>query len=323
MKSDADELKRILNEHSIWVLSLGKSGSLADFKNWDLDEASLEMANLPFAKLHFTSLKNAKLSGVNFRQAELLNVSLKSAYLDGADFEGANLAESDLSFSKCTGANFCDANLEGANFEGANLEEANFTRAILRGASFKGANLSHSEMVDANIEGANFHGAQIETAHFGGADLDKANFEKTSFKVFNIGKYLTGAEKDTGASELTAKEKKAPKAGPDKSSSTKSANKEDLVVESKSVNPDKIESAVTNFINQVKSDINVDQVKARCKQQPDIEKIAKVEFVRGDIVTHNDRVAFKLDYKISYKLSLLLDRKGNLIMDFPDRLEKS
>ncbi len=93
-------------------------------------------------------------------------------------------------------------------------------------------------------------------------------------------------------------------------------------MDSNSVNPDKIEAAVANLINQVKSDIHVDQVKARCKQQPDIEKIAKVEFVRGDIVTHNDQVAFKLDYKISYKLSLLLDRKGNLIMDFPDRLEK-
>ena len=325
MKSDSDKLNRILNEHSIWVLSLGKSGNLADLKNWILDDTSLEMANLPFAKLQFASLKNANLSGVNFRQAELLNVSLKRANLDGADFEGANLAEGDLSFSKCTGANFCD-------FEGANLENATFTRAILRGATFKGANLSFSEIVDANIESANFEDAQLETTNFEGSNLDTANFEKTSLKVLNIGEYLQETEaKEISHSESALKEEKSHIAGNDsqnfeksglnKHSSTKSAKKEDLVVDSNSVNPDKIEAAVANLINQVKSDIRIDQIKARCKQQPDIEKIAKVAFVRGDIITHNDQVAFKLDYKISYKLSLLLDRKGNLIMDFPDRLE--
>ena len=39
----------------------------------------------------------------------------------------------------------------------------------------------------------------------------------------------------------------------------------------------------------------------------------KIDFENGDIVTHNDRVAFKLDFKISYKLSLLIDRKGNFL----------
>ncbi len=93
-------------------------------------------------------------------------------------------------------------------------------------------------------------------------------------------------------------------------------------MDSKSVKPNLIDEAVIDLIKKVKSSIHIDQVRARCKQQPDIEKIAKVDFEQGDIVTHNDQIAFKLDYKISYKLSLLLDRKGNLIMDFPESLEK-
>jgi len=93
-------------------------------------------------------------------------------------------------------------------------------------------------------------------------------------------------------------------------------------MDSNSVNPNMINEAVIDLIKKVKSSIHINHVKARCKQQPDIEKIAKVDFVNGDIVTHNDQVAFKLDYKISYKLSLLLDRKGNLIMDFPESLER-
>ena len=98
--------------------------------------------------------------------------------------------------------------------------------------------------------------------------------------------------------------------------------KEDLFVDSKEIRPNMIGEAILGLIKKVKSSINIEQVRARCKQQPDIDKIAKVDFEHGDIVTHNDQVAFKLDYKISYKLCLLLDRKGNLIMDFPESLDK-
>ncbi len=322
MKSKNDELVRKLNEHSTWVLSLGKTGKLADFKSWNLDKADLEMANLPFARLHFASLKNADLSGVNFRQAELLNVSLINANLNGADLEGANLSGSDLSFSNCAGANFCDVNLEGANFEGANLVKANFTRSILRGANFKGADLTYAEIVDANIAGADFKGAKIESATFEGANLDKAKFEE----------YLPEAElKDTGISDPIWKETKSQRVGINDQESDKTTlnrrfsvktAKEDLFVDSKSINPNMIDEAVVDLIKKVRSSIHIDQIKARCKQQPDIEKLAKVDFEHGDIVTHNDQVAFKLDYRISYKLSLLLDRRGNLIMDFPESLER-
>ena len=186
LKPSKKDLKKILNEHSIWVLSLGKSGKKADVKNWKLDKTNLKMANLPFAKLPFVSLRGANLAGINFRQADLLKGSLIDADLEGADLEAANLSEGDLGFSKCVGANFADANLEGANFEGANLQETNFTRAILRGANFKEANLSSSEMIDANLEDANFEGAKLSGANFGGANLDKANFEKTDLRGLNI-----------------------------------------------------------------------------------------------------------------------------------------
>ena len=98
--------------------------------------------------------------------------------------------------------------------------------------------------------------------------------------------------------------------------------KEDLFVDSNAAKSNMIDEAVLDLIKKVKSSIPIEQVQARCKQQPDINKIAKVEFEHGDIVTHNDQVAFKLDYKISYKLCLLLDRKGNLIMDFPESLDR-
>ena len=325
MKSDGDKLTKMLNEHSAWVLSLGKSGRLADCENWNLDTANLEMANLPFAKFHFASLKNANLSGVNFRQAELLKIKLINANLDGADLEGADLSKGDLRFSKCTGANFTDANLEGANFSSANLRKANFTRAILRGANFKGADLSFAEMVDANIEGANFKRAKIEAANFGGANLDKANFEETNLKVYNLEEYLTGNDlKDTHISDPQQGEKASPASAQinhasDKAASDRSSNikltKEDLLVDSnsKAISPDMIDEAVVDMVEKVKSNIQLDLVKAICKNKHGIENIDKIDFKNGDIVTHKDRVAFKFDFKISYNFSLLIDRKGNFL----------
>ena len=323
MKANGNNLKKILNNHSNWILSLGKTGILADFNGSNLDEANLEMANLPFAKFHLASLKNANLSGVNFRQAELLHVKLSNAKLDGADLEGANIAEGDFSFSKCTGANFCDANLEGANFEGANLVKANFTRAILRGAKFKGADLSYSEIVDANLEGANFKGAKLEATNFGGTNLDKANFEETSLKVLNIDEYLQkpnlrgniisdSLTKETTISAPLIKNNKSEKADRDSTSDTKSS-KEDLVVKLAAVNQDTIEKAIGDLIDKIKSNVQLDQVKTLCRHQHGLERIDKIDISRGDIVTHNGQLAFKLDFKISYNLCLLLDRKGNLI----------
>ena len=84
-------------------------------------------------------------------------------------------------------------------------------------------------------------------------------------------------------------------------------------MDSNAVNPDILEKAVADLVEKVKADIQLDQVKAICKNQLGIEKVDKVECTNGDIVTHKDQVAFKLDFKISYNLSLLVDRKGDFI----------
>ena len=260
MKPNGDKLTKMLNEHSAWVLSLGKTGRLADCESWNLDTANLEMANLPFAKFHFASLRNANLSGVNFRQAELFKINLINANLDGAD-----------------------------------------------------------------LEGANFKRAKIEAANFSGANLDKANFEQTNLSVYNLAEYKPESDfKDTGISEPLPNEKTSPesvkknhkldKATLNRGSNIKST-KEDLFVDSnsKAINPDMIDEAVIDMVEKVKSNIHLDLVKAICKHKHGIEKIDKIDFENGDIVTHNDRVAFKLDFKISYNLSLLIDRKGNFL----------
>jgi uncharacterized protein YjbI with pentapeptide repeats len=319
-----DYLKKILAEHSRWVFSLGKDGKLADVKNWKLDKSNLENEELPFAKLQFVSLKSANLSGINFRQADLLKGCFVGAYLDDADLAGANLSGGDLSFSKCMGANFADANLEGANLEGADLSETNFAKAILRCANFKGANLLSAEMVDANIEGANFQGAKLEGTNFEGANLFKANFDETYLRDLDVENlnlaeadhkvvnFSDSAQSETRSPEIELKTHHLDKTILNRNKSSM----ENLSAELNAVKPAIIEEAINGMIEKVKSNIKFDQLKAICKHQHFMESIVKIDFNKGDLVTHNDQVAFKLDFNITYNLSLVVDRKGNFINVF-------
>ncbi|MEJ2114188.1 MAG: pentapeptide repeat-containing protein [Flavobacteriaceae bacterium] len=119
MKSNANITKKMLNDHMSWISSWGETGKLAEFNDWNLDNANLQIVDLSMAKFHHASLKNANLSGVNFFKAEIYYTNLK----------GANISKGNLGYSQCEGSNFADANLEGANFEGANLRKTNFTGA--------------------------------------------------------------------------------------------------------------------------------------------------------------------------------------------------
>ncbi|MDR5615553.1 pentapeptide repeat-containing protein, partial [Arsenophonus sp.] len=113
---NSDELRKILDEHKVWVESLGEDGSKADLCRANLREADLRGADKNCNHLGFFSLREADLRG--------------------ADLYGANLREANL-----YGADLCRANLYGANLYGADLRGANLYGADLRGADLRGANL--------------------------------------------------------------------------------------------------------------------------------------------------------------------------------------
>lgn len=59
--------------------------------------------------------------------------------------------------------------------------------------------------------------------------------------------------------------------------------------------------------------INLEQVRAVCKEQYSIETIENIDLENFDSVTYKDNIASKLDLTISFCLSILIDRKGNYI----------
>ena len=59
--------------------------------------------------------------------------------------------------------------------------------------------------------------------------------------------------------------------------------------------------------------IDLEQVRAVCKEQHGIQTIENIDFERGNCITYKDNKAPKLDLTISFCLSILIDRKGNCI----------
>jgi hypothetical protein len=117
-------IKKILDEHNLWLQTGGKEGARADLRG----------ANLSGVNLRYVTLNDADLRGANLRYADL-----RYANLNDADLRGANLRYAYLNDAYLHGANLCYADLRYANLGGANLGGANLHGADLQGAVFYGA----------------------------------------------------------------------------------------------------------------------------------------------------------------------------------------
>lgn len=76
-----DELRKILDEHKVWVDSMGKNGRKANLQEANLIRADLSGANLRGANLHGANLHEADL-----RRANLWGADLSGAYLPDDTF---------------------------------------------------------------------------------------------------------------------------------------------------------------------------------------------------------------------------------------------
>jgi hypothetical protein len=235
-------------------------------------------------------------------------------------------------------SNLEDANFSGANLESANLEEANLAGADLTGVNLRGANLAGANFSGANLTKVNFEKANIEDARFEGANMEgtrmeptKASLSKTNLKdlIFEEPDFQKKNLKDveTSALELNRAQRGIPtvnevyndaKMTPPNRKSTAKTTKEKTTVDSNLVNNDILENAVNELIEKVRLKVSTEQIKKICEDQNVIDSIEKVDYEHGDLVTHNNQVAFKLNFKVSYNLSLLIDRNGNRIVESPD-----
>ena len=80
------DIKKILEQHKIWLSSGGKEGNKADLRGADLRDANLGSADLSNANLRGADLSNADLRGADLRDADLRNADLTQAILPNSTF---------------------------------------------------------------------------------------------------------------------------------------------------------------------------------------------------------------------------------------------
>jgi Uncharacterized low-complexity proteins len=90
------DIKKILEQHKIWLSSGGKEGNKAYLSDAYLSDANLSNADLSDANLSDANLSNADLSDANLSNADLSNANLRNADLRNADLRNANLARAIL-----------------------------------------------------------------------------------------------------------------------------------------------------------------------------------------------------------------------------------
>ncbi len=144
-----EELSKLLQDHSRWIVTDGKEGRRAN-----LCEANLLGANL----------SKARLGLANLSKANLFEADLSGAWLGWANLSGAVLFEADLSKANLFEANLSKAGLVGANLSGADLRGANLLGADLRGANLQGANLRWANLQEADLWRASLQGAYLREA---------------------------------------------------------------------------------------------------------------------------------------------------------------
>ena len=143
---------------------------------------------------------------------------------------------------------------------------------------------------DANLDGTNIH---------------NTNLKATYAKVYNIKKYLPQTDlNDDVISNPPLNGLTSTEAGINTHKSEKvTSNRNSYIISSKAMIA-LIEKVTYNIKNQIEMIHN---------HQNFIELIDKIDFKKGDLVIHEDKVAFKLDFNIICNLGLVVDHKGNFI----------
>ena len=76
-----EELKKILDDHRLWLDSDGEEGKCADLSYTDLFHVNLAYANLAYANLAYAYLSHADLSHADLSYADLSNADLYNVNL--------------------------------------------------------------------------------------------------------------------------------------------------------------------------------------------------------------------------------------------------
>lgn len=81
----------------------------------------------------------------------------------------------------------------------------------------------------------------------------------------------------------------------------------------KITNSDIIKSGERELIDSIIGDLDWDAIEEIVKNRHKLKIQDDVEYRQGDIIVHNNQVAYKLDFDVKMTLSVVFDRDGNYL----------
>ncbi len=76
---------------------------------------------------------------------------------------------------------------------------------------------------------------------------------------------------------------------------------------------DVIKSGERELIDSITADLDWSVMEEIFKKYHNLTIEEEVEYKQGDLVVHENRVAYKLDFDIKVRLSIVIDREGNYL----------
>jgi hypothetical protein len=74
-----------------------------------------------------------------------------------------------------------------------------------------------------------------------------------------------------------------------------------------------IKSAERELLDGIVADLDRKTIEDIFRKNHNLEIQDGVTYQRGDMVVHNDEIAYELDFEVKVSLSILIDRNGNFI----------
>ncbi len=81
----------------------------------------------------------------------------------------------------------------------------------------------------------------------------------------------------------------------------------------KITNPDGIRSSEKELIDNITGDLDWSVIEKVFKKEHNLSLEDDVEYRQGDIVVHNNKIAYKLEFDVKVKLSVIFDRNGDYL----------
>jgi hypothetical protein len=85
------------------------------------------------------------------------------------------------------------------------------------------------------------------------------------------------------------------------------------VIDVKITDPDGIRSSEKELIDNITGDLDWSVIEKVFKKEHNLSLEDDVEYRQGDIVVHNNNIAYKLEFDVKVKLSVIFDRNGDYL----------